>query len=288
LGGGQIEFNLGDRQGALNAYRQAQSVLEHVHQAAPENVIAASRLAGIHGYLAATLFQIGDKRGALAEASQSLALHKDLSARDPANVQAAREAVLMYLDRSHYQMELGDFRSAEEGCRLALALSESLLARTPQNLEAQSDAASIANDLGELLLGAKRPADALAPFTHALSIWESLHSHDNANELYLLYQSESLQGRGQAEFDLQRFDPAAADLTRALTGLQELERNGKLPASSKQEIAKLERQIGECRGRHKKTAAYLPPSSCRIQARASRNSRFTVASETPSASPASS
>lgn len=120
LGGGQLEFNLGDRQGALNAYRQAQNVLEPVHRAAPENVAAASRLAAIHGYLAATLFRMGDKRGALAEATQSLALHKDLADRDPANVQAAREAVLMYLDRSHYQMEMGDFRAAEEGCRLAL------------------------------------------------------------------------------------------------------------------------------------------------------------------------
>jgi len=119
-------------------------------------------------------------------------------------------------------------------------------------------------------------------------MWEALHSHDRANELYLLYQSESLQGRGQAHFDLQQFEPAAADLTRALTGLQELERNGKLPSSSKPEIAKLERQIADCLSRRKKAAAYLLPSSCRIQARARRNSRFTVASEIPSASPASS
>lgn len=251
LGGGQLEFNLGDRQGALDAYRQAQSVLEQVYRVAPENVAAASRLAGIHGYLAATMFQMGDKQGALAEATESLALHKDLSERDPANVQAAREAVLMYLDRSHYQMELGDFRAAEEGCRMALKLSESLLAKTPQNLEAQSDTASIANDLGELLLGAKRSADAIPPFTHALAMWENLHSHDSANQLYLLYRSESLQGRGQAEFDLQQFEPAAADLTRALAGLQELERNGKLPGSSKPEIAKLEQQIADCRSRRK-------------------------------------
>jgi tetratricopeptide (TPR) repeat protein len=160
----------------------------------------------------------------------------------------------MYLDRSHYQMEMGDSRAAEEGCRLALALSESLLGKTPRNLEAQSDTASIENDLGELLLDAKRPADAIPPFTHALSMWEALHSYDSANELYLLYRSESLQGRGQAEFDLGQFDPAAADLTRALAGLRELERNGKLPESSKPEIAKIEGLIAECRRQRKKAA----------------------------------
>jgi tetratricopeptide (TPR) repeat protein len=243
MGGGQVEYNLGDRQGALRVYREAMQILERLHAAKPENARIALLLADNHTYQAATLFQTGDPRGALAQDNQALELYESIVRKDAANREAARELFLTYLDRSHYAMESKDYAEAEAGCRRALALSMVALDHTPESLQAQSDVASVEDDLAEVLFMEGRFAEAIPLLTSSITRWRHLRQADPGNSLYRLYLEDVVESRGEAEQRAQRIGDARKDFEESLSILRELQKANALPATEEHKFQDIEKRL---------------------------------------------
>jgi tetratricopeptide (TPR) repeat protein len=248
MGGGQVEYNLGDRRGALRVYREALQILQRLHTAHPEDANIALHLADNHTYQAATLFQMGDPRGALAEDNQALDLFESIARKDTANLEAARGLFLTYLDRSHYLMELKDNPQAEAGCRRALALSEQVLARTPESLQALSDVASVEDDLAEVLAAEGRSADAIQFLASSVTHWRHLAAADPGHTLYRVYLEDVLESKGEAERKTKRLGDARQDFEESLSLLRELQRAHALPASEEHKFQDIEKQIAVMQG----------------------------------------
>ena len=125
--------NLGDRKGALEAYRKGERLMLRLITADPANLNSAADLAGVYMRIGTTLDSPAERKESLAVLRKARGLLESLTAKNPANfVHRQRLASVLFHTGERFR-ESGANQQALEHYGKSLSLVEGLLKATPQD-----------------------------------------------------------------------------------------------------------------------------------------------------------
>jgi non-specific serine/threonine protein kinase/serine/threonine-protein kinase len=178
---GNRKMEAGEKEAALELYRQGLALATAIAAADPTNARARREAAVAHDKVGDALRATGDREGAFREYGTALDLREALSAADPRNAELVR-------DRSVSHSKLGDLLAEQNrlpealaSYRRSLATDEATLRAGPSNDQAQLDVAADLESIGRVRARQGAHADAVASFRRALGLWTAAADRDPTN-----------------------------------------------------------------------------------------------------------
>jgi tetratricopeptide (TPR) repeat protein len=166
---------------ALEAYRDALAVIEHLATVAPYNPWHARHLALCYRKIGNVLVQHGDQTGALRVFRDALDIDLRLAKGAPKNAEWQRDLSLSYDAIGDVLTALGDLTGALTAFRDALAIRKRLVQSDPNNVEWRHDLSLSYERIGGVLIKQRDLTGALSACRDALAIREKLAQSDPNN-----------------------------------------------------------------------------------------------------------
>jgi serine/threonine-protein kinase len=187
---GEITSEIGSKERALEAHRQALALWSKLAGASPGEGETQRGLATSHFHIGLLQRQLGRSAEALASYDRSRAIAERIAVEHP-ELPIEQDLGKTLDNRGNVLSDLGRRADAMESYQRALAVYERLAAAEPTNAGYQVNVASVSHNIGVEHAKARRAAEALADFDRARAIRERLAAaHPTVSEYQnLLAQS---------------------------------------------------------------------------------------------------
>jgi non-specific serine/threonine protein kinase/serine/threonine-protein kinase len=180
-GGGKSTANLGDQAAALQSYRKALAIEEHI-AATDADPKQRSELMNAHSRIARVLSDQGDVEGARRAYGAAISVAESVSEPRPPVLRVALADT--YLKRAETAAASGRSAESVEDARRAADLYSVLLAEAPDDREAQRNAARAYQLVARTLQRTGELEGALAAFERARTVRETHAAAEPANALH--------------------------------------------------------------------------------------------------------
>jgi serine/threonine protein kinase len=222
---GNLEWNAGDWQQALNAYRGSFDVYDRLLRQQPDNIkVRHSWIAGANN-VAATDEQLNRPTEALDLYTRAEALASRDAEIDPHDTQAMRDQQVDDSNLTRVYLRLGKLAKAEDSCRRELAIAQVLWKLNPQDAMAKDDLAGSEEHLAEVQGKRHDFRAAIASEEKALHLLHAnLRANDSAESLVAVV--DGLLRLANYNLDLGASSPSMPEAARqaAVQSLAELHR----------------------------------------------------------------
>ncbi len=213
---GHIEFRLGRKAEAANAFRQAIGGLAKLVAEFPAVPLYRNALAGSHNSLGTMLADLGKRADADLEQRKALAIQEKLAAEFPAVPAYRIGLAISHTNLGQLLAGLKRQPEAEEQQRKAVAIHEKLATDFPAVPEYRNSLAASHVGLGMLLVGLGERPQAELHYRKALTILENLAAEFPAEPLYRQHLSAGLDSLGLLLADLEKRPEAQEQYRKAL------------------------------------------------------------------------
>ena len=184
---GSLTNEIGDKQDALIAYREALAIQRKLADANPSVTRYQSDLAGSHNSIGILLSETGQPAEALKAHELALAIRRKLADANPSVTRYQNDLAGSHNNIGNLLSETGQPAEALKAYESALAIRRKLADANPSVTEFQNDLASSHNNIGILLSETGQPAGALKAHESALAIRRKLA---DANPSVTKFQSD--------------------------------------------------------------------------------------------------
>lgn len=203
---GFITSEIGDKQQAIDHYKQAVSLWGELHQKQLADTSHARELARSQTHLGAMYRDTAQFREAEIELGSALALMKKLHEAPSPALPLTRNLAMTHHNLGLLYQKMGRWKEAETAYGEAAALRQKLYDQQPSVGRYASDLAGTHHNLGQLHRESKRPQEAEKSYQKALGLWKDLHQHhagttSYANDLALCHSNLGVLYREQERPD---------------------------------------------------------------------------------------
>ena len=171
---GSLTNEIGDKQDALIAYREALAIQRKLADANPSVTRYQSDLAGSHNSIGILLSETGQPAEALKAHELALAIRRKLADANPSVTRYQNDLAGSHNNIGNLLNVIGQPAEALKAYESALAIQQKLADANPSVTEFQSDLASSHYNIGNLLSETGQPAEALKAYESALAIRRKL------------------------------------------------------------------------------------------------------------------
>ena len=166
--------NLGDAEGALNAYGKSLSEWETALSMDRKNPVTRRGVAIMNMKIADMLANRGQLSEALDMYRRSREGMEALSAANPGNTTAQRNLAVIYRKLAAAQVEAGDSQSALDNYHAAASISQALASADPNNAQARGDLMVTWKSMGDLYYQTGDLANSMESYGKAIDAVEAL------------------------------------------------------------------------------------------------------------------
>jgi tetratricopeptide (TPR) repeat protein len=212
---GDVRFNRGQFEPALEAFRQALSQTRALYEANPGNNDYLFELGQAEFWVGYVAWQRGDLDSAFQSMQRYMQYSRELSRRVPGNDDYLLELSYAYSNLGSVALAQARPGIALEEFRAGLALAESLLAKSPGNYDLAFNAADTRSWIGTTLLELGHLAEGRDAFAKAVAVMRPFHQRAQDKRASYNY-CRLLNLQSDADINQGKVDEARGALEEAL------------------------------------------------------------------------
>jgi tetratricopeptide (TPR) repeat protein len=183
---GNLSYEIGDKQDALNAYREALAILENRAKAEPASVPVQDALAALFTRMGVLLSETGKPNDALNAYQSSLQIRQKMADANPSDPERQRGIATCYHNIAAVLKTIARPAETLKFHESALRIQRKLAEANPTDAQLQCDVAASQSNLGSLLRATGRLPEALEAQQSALAIFQKLTDADPTNTAFQL------------------------------------------------------------------------------------------------------